>query len=95
MCGILAFFDFEGKYNGTPEELKAHLMELSKRQTSRGPDESGYHGGANWGLAHERLSIMDPEHGKQPITHEADGISVVANGEIYNFRELLEKHGCS
>jgi len=64
MCGILAFFDFKGKYNGTAEELKAYLAKLSYRATTRGPDGSGYYGGANWGLAHERLAIMDPEGGQ-------------------------------
>jgi len=93
MCGILAFFDINGKYTGTPEELKALLAKLSQRQGSRGPDHSGYFGGPCWGMAHERLSIMDPEHGAQPIVHEADKIALVHNGEIYNFRALLEQHG--
>lgn len=63
MCGILAFFDRNGHYKGTPEELKKLLVELSYRQTTRGPDGSGHVGGAHWGLAHERLAIMDPEGG--------------------------------
>ena len=92
MCGILAFFDLNGHYTGTPEQLKEHLTKLSHRQTTRGPDGSGYTGGKHWGIAHERLAIMDPEGGKQPITNEETGTSVCANGEIYNFRELLEKH---
>jgi len=63
MCGILAFFDLKGNYKGSPEELKVLLQKLSHRTWTRGPDGSGYHGGANWGLAHERLAIMDPEGG--------------------------------
>ena len=94
MCGILAFFDFEGQYKGTPEELKAHLIELSHRQRSRGPDQNSHHGGKYWGLCHERLSIMDPEHGIQPIINKEEGSSLVHNGEIYNFRDLLKKYEC-
>lgn len=63
MCGILGFFDPNGHYKGTPEELKAHLASLSHRMRSRGPDGNGYYGGSNWGLSHERLAIMDPEGG--------------------------------
>ena len=63
MCGILAFFDHNGHYTGTPEELKEHLKALSHRQCTRGPDGAGYEGGKNWGLVHERLAIMDPEGG--------------------------------
>jgi asparagine synthase (glutamine-hydrolysing) len=92
MCGILAFFDREGHYKGTPEELKKLLVELSFRQTTRGPDGSGHVGGAHWGICHERLAIMDPEGGKQPISYQDSDSHVCANGEIYNFRELLKKH---
>jgi asparagine synthetase B (glutamine-hydrolysing) len=45
MCGILAFFDPNGHYKGTPEELKAHIIALSARQSSRGPCGNGYEGG--------------------------------------------------
>ena len=92
MCGILAFFDFEGNYKGTPEQLKAKLVELSHRQRTRGPDQNSHYGGEYWGLCHERLSIMDPEHGIQPIVNKEDDMAVVHNGEIYNFRELLKKY---
>ena len=73
---------FRGKRR---EEL---MRGLSARMRTRGPDGSGYHGNERFGLAHERLAIMDPEGGKQPIVYKSDGYSVCANGEIYNFREL-------
>ena len=92
MCGFLAFFDCNGVYKGTPEELKKHLAALSYRAHSRGPDSSGYFGGENWGMAHERLAIMDPENGFQPIVYKEEGYSLVANGEIYNHLELHKKH---
>ena len=64
------------------------MRDLSARMRSRGPDGSGYHGNEKFGLAHERLAIMDPEGGKQPIVYEDAKYSVCANGEIYNFRQL-------
>ena len=64
MCGILAFFDSNGAYTGTPEQLKELIVSLSSRQRTRGPCGNGYEGGKYWGLAHERLAIMDPEGGK-------------------------------
>ena len=63
MCGILGFFDPNGAYKGSPEDLKALLAKLSSRMRSRGPDGSGQYGGSNWCLSHERLAIMDPEGG--------------------------------
>lgn len=82
--------------NMAPEEknrsemLKLKLCELVVRMSTRGPDGIGYHGSARFGLAHTRLAIMDPEHGQQPLIRMR-GYSCVANGEIYNFRELQEK----
>eukprot|EP00951_Prasinocladus_malaysianus_P027471 scaffold246610_cov42-Prasinocladus_malaysianus.AAC.1 len=60
---------------------------------TRGPDETGFYGGESWAMGHQRLSIMDPEHGHQPIVYQDKGkeAAVVANGEIYNFRELREQ----
>ena len=69
------------------------MRTLSARMRSRGPDGSGYHGNDRFGLAHERLAIMDPEGGKQPIVYEESKYAVCANGEIYNFRMLQEKYG--
>lgn len=98
MCGILAFFDKNGHYKGTPEDLKQLLTGLSHRMVTRGPDGCGYYGGANWGLSHERLAIMDPEGGKQPIIYDevrtgGSPIASVVNGEIYNHHALIKKYG--
>ena len=69
------------------------MREYSARMVTRGPDGSGYHSRERWALAHERLAIMDPEHGKQPILYDDGKAAVCANGEIYNFRALQAKHG--
>jgi asparagine synthase (glutamine-hydrolysing) len=64
----------------------------------RGPDESGYHIDGNIALGHRRLSIIDLASGQQPIFNEDRSMSIVFNGEIYNFEELrddLEKRGHS
>ena len=92
MCGIIAFFDLLKKYQGNPEKLKERLTALGHLMRTRGPDSQGYHGGKYFGMAHQRLAIMDPLHGDQPFVYEEQGYALVANGEIYNFQELISKH---
>jgi asparagine synthase (glutamine-hydrolysing) len=64
----------------------------------RGPDDTGYYMDDYIGLGHARLSIIDPENGKQPATNENDSLVVIFNGEIFNFHKLrsvlLEKGHC-
>ena len=69
------------------------LRDLAARMITRGPDETGFYGGETWAMGHQRLSIMDPEHGHQPIVYTEGGsdAAVVANGEIYNFEELRKE----
>jgi asparagine synthase (glutamine-hydrolysing) len=81
MCGIC------GKYSPSgvkTEELNAMLDTL----VHRGPDDSGYYVNANIGLGSRRLSIIDLETGKQPISNEDGTIWVAYNGEIYNYQAL-------
>jgi asparagine synthase (glutamine-hydrolysing) len=71
------------------------LREMIHTLMHRGPDETGIYVQDNVGLAQTRLSIMDPQNGKQPATNEDESIVVIFNGEIFNYRmlrkELLEK----
>lgn len=90
MCGICGFI---GKRNISPQQLKA----MNDSMVHRGPDDSGeeidtIRGGYSLGMAQRRLSILDlSELGHQPM-HSADKrVSVVYNGEIYNFRELKKE----
>jgi len=89
MCGIC------GKYspNGVqPEELN-HMLDTIAH---RGPDDSGVYLRGNIGLGNRRLSIIDLQSGKQPISNEDGTIWVVYNGEMYNFPKLrpqLESKG--
>ena len=64
---------------------------MSKKIRHRGPDWSGIYTGGSAILAHERLSIVDPESGRQPL-FSPDGKQVLTvNGEIYNHRDLRRR----
>ena len=86
MCSILGVFDL--RPGADLHALRPLALSLSARQRHRGPDWSGVHVDANALLVHERLAIVDPAGGAQPI-HSADGgLALAVNGEIYNHREL-------
>ncbi len=90
MCSILGVFDLRPGADLHP--LRPLALSLSARQRHRGPDWSGVHVEARALLVHERLAIVDPAGGAQPI-HSADGaLALAVNGEIYNHREL-ERNG--
>lgn len=93
MCGIFAIFQSSLSDN----ELRRLLIECSSKLRHRGPDWSGYKivsrdASASrpfaHGIAHERLAIMDPESGEQPLVSRDGNVTVAANGEIYNYKEL-------
>jgi asparagine synthase (glutamine-hydrolysing) len=74
-----------------PAELRRQALEMSRRQRHRGPDWSGIYADEHAILAHERLAIVDPNGGAQPL-RSADGrLALAVNGELYNHREL-RKH---
>ena len=88
MCGIVAIFNVKEQ---TPE-LRTKALGMSKKIRHRGPDWSGIHCSGSAILAHERLSIVDPESGGQPL-FSPDGKQVLAvNGEIYNHQEIRERY---
>ena len=70
---------------------KSILKKLAAHLSHRGPDETGYFIKPSLGLVHTRLSIIDLEGGKQPLCAKNDEIVLVANGEIYNYKELREQ----
>ncbi|MEZ4809375.1 MAG: asparagine synthase B [Allomuricauda sp.] len=87
MCGIVCAFDVKE----STEVLRPQLLEMSKKVRHRGPDWSGIYSDEKAILAHERLAIVDPASGKQPL-YSADGkLVLAANGEIYNHRELRKQ----
>lgn len=88
MCGITAIFNIQ---TGQAESMRSKALQMSKTIRHRGPDWSGIYCGGSAVLAHERLSIVDPASGGQPLV-SPDGAQVLCvNGEIYNHRELREQ----
>ena len=84
MCGIACIFNIKEQ---TPE-LRQKALTMAKRIRHRGPDWSGIYCGGSAILAHERLSIVDPQSGGQPL-YSPDHRQVLAvNGEIYNHRDI-------
>ena len=92
MCGFVGCFDLSSGSmpigEGLKEELRSRVLEMSKRIRHRGPDWSGVYTGENAILSHERLSIVDPLSGKQPLVSDDGKIILAANGEIYNHKLL-------
>ena len=84
MCGIVCAFDVKQK----TEELRPQILEMSKKIRHRGPDWSGIFSNEKAILAHERLAIVDPASGKQPLFSEDKRYVLAANGEIYSHREI-------
>ena len=95
MCGFVGAFDLSSGSapiaEGLKEELRAQVLEMSKKIRHRGPDWSGVYTGDNAILSHERLSIVDPLSGKQPLISDDEKIILAANGEIYNHKEIRAK----
>ena len=87
MCGIVCAFDLKEK----SEVLRPKILEMSKLIRHRGPDWSGIFSNDKAIMSHERLAIVDPASGKQPI-YSSDGRYVLAaNGEIYNHKDLRKQ----
>jgi len=87
MCGIVCAFNLKED----SEKLRAQILEMSKKLRHRGPDWSGIYTHKNALMSHERLAIVDPTSGKQPLFSPDKKIILAANGEIYNHLEL-RKH---
>lgn len=84
MCGIVCAFDIKQK----SEDLRPQVLEMAKAIRHRGPDWSGVYSDEKAILAHERLAIVDPASGKQPLFSEDKKLILAANGEIYNHKVL-------
>ncbi|HEY1139672.1 MAG TPA: asparagine synthase B [Lysobacter sp.] len=89
MCSILGIFGLQA--GDDSHQLRRRALELSQRQRHRGPDWSGVHQDEGAILVHERLAIVDPAGGSQPLRSEDGGLVLAVNGEIYNHRELEKK----
>lgn len=87
MCGIVCAFDLKESV----AVLRPQLLEMSKQIRHRGPDWSGIYDSDNAIMAHERLAIVDPASGKQPLFSPDSRLVLAANGEIYNHQELRKQ----
>ena len=88
MCGIAAIFNIKEQ---TPA-LRNKALAMAKKIRHRGPDWSGIYCGGSAILAHERLSIVDPQSGGQPL-YSPDRRQILAvNGEIYNHRDIRRRY---
>ena len=88
MCGIVAILNVKEQTN----ELRNKALRMSQKIRHRGPDWSGIYCGGSAILAHERLSIVDPESGKQPLFSPDHKQVLAVNGEIYNHQEIRRRY---
>jgi len=96
MCGIAGFVDYWDRRQGKPFERGRLLKGMCDVIRHRGPDDDGFLLKDGVALGMRRLSIIDLAGGAQPISGEDGSVTIVFNGEIYNFQELrpeLEKRG--
>ena len=87
MCGIVCTFDIKTDAS----QLRPQVLKMSKKIRHRGPDWSGVYSCEKAILAHERLSIVDPEAGKQPLYSKDGKLVLAVNGEIYNHQEIRKR----
>lgn len=88
MCGIVCTFNIKRE----EEQLRSQLLEMSKKVRHRGPDWSGIYSCNQALMAHERLAIVDPASGKQPLVSSDGNLILAVNGEIYNHREIRKRY---
>ena len=88
MCGIVSIFNIKKQTH----ELRERALRMSQKIRHRGPDWSGIYCGGSAILAHERLSIVDPESGGQPLFSPDRKVVLAVNGEIYNHQEIRRQY---
>ena len=88
MCGIVSIFNIKKQTH----ELRDKALRMSQKIRHRGPDWSGIYCGGSAILAHERLSIVDPESGGQPLFSPDRKQVLAVNGEIYNHQEIRRRY---
>lgn len=87
MCGIVGIFEIKG----SAEQQRTKALEMSKKIRHRGPDWSGIFVDEHAIIAHERLAIVDPTSGRQPLYSKDRNLVLGVNGEIYNHREIRKQ----
>ncbi|MCM0363593.1 asparagine synthase B [Bacteroides fragilis] len=88
MCGIAGIFSIKIQ----SRELRSKALQMARKIRHRGPDWSGIYCGGSAILAHERLSIVDPQSGGQPLYSPDRKLVLAVNGEIYNHRDIRARY---
>ena len=88
MCGIVSIFNIKEQ----SQQMRQKALKMSQKIRHRGPDWSGIYCGGSAILAHERLSIVDPESGGQPLFSPDHKQVLAVNGEIYNHQEIRRRY---
>ncbi|WP_455585472.1 asparagine synthase B [Bacteroides sp.] len=88
MCGIVGIFNIKTQ----SKELRDKALRMAQKIRHRGPDWSGIYAGGSAILAHERLSIVDPQSGGQPLYSSDRKVVLAVNGEIYNHRDIRARY---
>src|SRR5690554_2294094 len=87
MCGIVCAF----RLKEPADKLRLQVLDMAKTIRHRGPDWSGIFSNDKAIMAHERLAIVDPISGRQPLLSEDGNLVLATNGEIYNHLELRKQ----
>lgn len=87
MCGIVGAFDLKV----SSKDLRPQVLKMSKKIRHRGPDWSGVYSDDKAIISHERLAIVDPQSGGQPLYSNDGDLVLAVNGEIYNHIELKKE----
>ncbi|MDR0336412.1 MAG: asparagine synthase B [Planctomycetaceae bacterium] len=87
MCGIIGIFELKEP----ADKLRFQALDMSRKIRHRGPDWSGIYAGSKSILTHERLAIVDPQSGKQPLYSTDGNIVLAVNGEIYNHQDIRNR----
>ena len=90
MCGFVGCFEIDAQKTDT-EALRTEILDMSRKIRHRGPDWSGVYTSDRAILSHERLAIVDPFSGKQPLFSDDGKIILIVNGEIYNHQEIRKE----
>lgn len=88
MCGFVGVFDLVQSM----DVLRGQVLRMAKKIRHRGPDWSGVYCGEKSILAHERLSIVGIDSGKQPLYSKDGKLILAVNGEIYNHKEIRNRY---
>ncbi|MDR2116530.1 MAG: asparagine synthase B [Planctomycetaceae bacterium] len=87
MCGIIGIFELKKPV----DILRSQALDMTRKIRHRGPDWSGVYSGSKSILTHERLAIVDPQSGKQPLYANNGKIVLAVNGEIYNHQDIRNR----